>query len=61
MAKSKKEESSEVEYTVGQIVRHTKFGKGEVLNVTPDESIKVHFGRRQVTLLLKYNKTTLSF
>ena len=59
MAKAKKEESAESEYTVGQIVKHTKFGTGEVLNVIPGEAIKVQFGRSQKTLLLKYNKTTL--
>ena len=60
MAKAKKEEPVESEYTVGQTVKHTKFGTGEVLNVISGEAIKVQFGRRQVTLLLKYNKTTLS-
>ena len=60
MAKAKKEDSTERKFTVGQIVKHTKFGTGEVLNVIDNESIKVQFGRRQVMLILRFNKTTLS-
>jgi heat shock protein HspQ len=59
MAKAKKEEPVESEYTIGQIVKHTKFGTGQVINVIPGEAIKVQFGRSQKILLLKYNKTTL--
>jgi hypothetical protein len=59
MAKLKKEDTSEREYTVGQTVKHTKFGTGQVINSVDGESIKVQFGKRQVILLLKYNKTTL--
>jgi len=59
MAKLKKEDISEREYTVGQTVKHTKFGTGQVINSVDGESIKVQFGKRQVILLLKYNKATL--
>lgn len=47
------------EYTIGQTITHSKFGKGEILNVIPDEAIKVQFGKNVRILLLKYNKTTL--
>ena len=47
------------EYTIGQIIRHTKFGTGEVINVIPGEAIKVKFGKDSKILLLKYNKSTL--
>lgn len=57
MAKSK--DDSEKEYVIGQTIRHTKFGTGEVINVIPGEAIKVQFGKNIRILLLKYNKTTL--
>ena len=57
--KTKKEESSEPQYVVGQTVTHTKFGTGQIINVIEGEAIKVQFGRSQKILLLKYNKTTL--
>jgi hypothetical protein len=44
MAKLKKEDTSEREYTVGQTVKHTKFGTGQVINSVDGESIKVQFG-----------------
>jgi hypothetical protein len=47
------------EYTIGQIIKHTKFGTGEVINVIPGEAIKVKFGKDSKILLLKYNKSTL--
>ena len=47
------------EYTIGQIIKHTKFGTGEVINVIPGEAIKVKFGKDNRILLLKYNKSTL--
>ncbi len=52
-------EKVEQEYVVGQAIRHTKFGTGEVLNVIPGEAIKVQFGKITRILLLRYNKTTL--
>lgn len=60
MAKSKKTESSESEYNIGDFVKHTKFGTGEVINVIPEEAIKVKFGKVEKILLLKYNSTTLT-
>lgn len=59
MAKSKKTENSESEYAIGDFVRHTKFGTGEVINVIPGEAIKVRFGKQEKILLLKYNTKTL--
>ena len=60
MAKSKiVEESSEKVYNIGDFIRHTKFGTGEVLNVIPGEAIKVKFGKVEKILLLKYNTKTL--
>lgn len=56
--KQPKEELTK-EYEIGQAIRHTKFGTGEVLNVIPGEAIKVQFGKVTRILLLKYNKTTL--
>lgn len=49
----------EQEYVIGQTIRHTKFGTGEVLNVIPGEAIKVQFGKIARILLLKYNKSTI--
>jgi len=49
----------EKEYEIGQTIKHTKFGIGEVLNVIPGEAIKVKFGKDIKILLLKYNKSTL--
>jgi hypothetical protein len=60
MAKSKKAESSESEYNIGDMITHAKFGKGEVINVIPGEAIKVKFGKQEKILLLKYNSTTLT-
>ena len=60
MAKGKKTESSESEYNIGDFVRHTKFGTGEVINVIPGEAIKVRFGKQEKILLLKYNTKTLT-
>lgn len=60
MAKTKKTENSESEYNIGDFVRHTKFGTGEVINVIPGEAIKVRFGKQEKILLLKYNSTTLT-
>jgi hypothetical protein len=59
MAKSKKAENSESEYNIGDMVAHSKFGTGEVLNVIPGEAIKVKFGKHEKILLLKYNTKTL--
>jgi len=60
MAKSKKTENSESEYNIGNTITHSKFGKGEVINVIPGEAIKVKFGKQEKILLLKYNSTTLT-
>lgn len=60
MAKSKKTENVESDYNIGDFVRHTKFGTGEVINVIPGEAIKVRFGKVEKILLLKYNSTTLT-
>jgi len=60
MAKSKKTENSESEYNIGDTITHSKFGKGEVINVIPGEAIKVKFGKQEKILLLKYNSTTLT-
>jgi hypothetical protein len=60
MAKSKKAESSESEYNIGDTITHTKFGTGEVINVIPGEAIKVRFGKQEKILLLKYNTKTLT-
>ena len=61
MAKSKiPPESSKPVYNIGDFVKHTKFGTGEVINVIPDEAIKVKFGKQEKILLLKYNSTTLT-
>ena len=49
----------EKQYVVGQTIKHTKFGTGEVINVIPGEAIKVQFGKNTRILLLKYNKSTL--
>jgi hypothetical protein len=49
----------EKEYVIGQTIKHTKFGTGEVINVIPGEAIKVQFGKDSKILLLKYNKSTL--
>ncbi len=60
MAKTKKEtESTESDYNIGDIVTHTNFGVGEVINVIPGEAIKVRFGKQEKILLLKYNTKTL--
>ena len=60
MAKSKKTtENVESDYNIGDFVRHTKFGTGEVINVIPGEAIKVRFGKQEKILLLKYNTKTL--
>jgi transcription-repair coupling factor (superfamily II helicase) len=60
MAKAKKEtETTESEYNIGDIITHTKFGIGEVINVIPGEAIKVRFGKQEKILLLKYNTKTL--
>lgn len=60
MAKSKiVEESDEKVYNIGDFIKHTKFGTGEVLNVIPGEAIKVKFGKVEKILLLKYNTKTL--
>jgi hypothetical protein len=56
--KQPKEELSK-EYVIGQTIKHTKFGTGEVINVIPGEAIKVQFGKETKILLLKYNKSTL--
>jgi hypothetical protein len=60
MAKGKKTESSKSEYNIGDFIRHTKFGTGEVINVIPGEAIKVRFGKVEKILLLKYNTKTLT-
>lgn len=61
MAKSKKiTENVESDYNIGDFVRHTKFGTGEVLNVIPGEAIKVRFGKVEKILLIRYNITTLT-
>ena len=60
MKQPKKKEPVEREFTVGQMIKHTKFGIGEVINVIPGEAIKVQFGKTQKILLLQYNKTTIS-
>jgi hypothetical protein len=61
MAKTKKTtDNIESDYNIGDFVRHTKFGKGEVINVIPGEAIKVRFGKQEKILLLKYNSTTLT-
>ena len=60
MAKSKSTpENGERVYNIGDFVRHTKFGTGEVINVIPGEAIKVKFGKVEKILLLKYNTKTL--
>jgi len=59
MKQPKKKESVIPEYTIGQVIRHTKWGTGEVINVIPGEAIKVQFGKTQRILLLQYNKTTI--
>lgn len=60
MAKSKTvEENSGPVYNIGDFIRHTKFGTGEVINVIPGEAIKVRFGKVEKILLLKYNTKTL--
>ncbi len=59
MKQSKKKESTDTEYTIGQAIRHTKWGTGIVINVIPGEAIKVQFGKTQRILLLQYNKTTI--
>jgi hypothetical protein len=56
--KNTKEETGK-QYEIGQTIRHTVFGTGEVINVIPGEAIKVQFGKVTKILLLKYNKTTL--
>ena len=60
MKQPKKKESTDTEYTIGQVIKHTKWGTGEVINVIPGEAIKVQFGKTQRILLLQYNKTTIS-
>lgn len=61
MAKTKKTtENVESDYNIGDFVRHTNFGTGEVINVIPGEAIKVRFGKVEKILLLKYNSTTLN-
>ena len=60
MKQPKKKESTDTEYTIGQVIKHTKWGTGEVINVIPGESIKVQFVKTQRILLLQYNKTTIS-
>jgi hypothetical protein len=60
MAKSKElPENGEKVYNIGDFIRHTKFGTGEVINVIPGEAIKVRFGKIEKILLLKYNTKTL--
>lgn len=59
MKPPKKKEFTEREFTIGQVIKHTKFGIGEVINVIPGEAIKVQFGKTQRILLLQYNKTTI--
>ena len=59
MKQPKKKESAEREFTIGQVIKHAKFGIGEVINVIPGEAIKVQFGKTQRILLLQYNKTTI--
>jgi hypothetical protein len=60
MAKSKElPENGEKVYNIGDFIRHTKFGTGEVINVIPGEAIKVKFGKIEKILLLKYNTKTL--
>ncbi len=60
MAKSKTvEENGERVYNIGDFIRHTKFGTGEVINVIPGEAIKVRFGKVEKILLLRYNTKTL--
>jgi hypothetical protein len=60
MAKSKElPENGEKVYNIGDFIRHTKFGTGEVINVIPGEAIKVRFGKVEKILLLKYNTKTL--
>jgi hypothetical protein len=59
MKQPKIQDSTEREFTIGQAIRHTKFGTGEIINVIPGEAIKVQFGKTQRILLLKYNKTSI--
>jgi hypothetical protein len=60
MAKSKSTpENGEKAYNIGDFIKHTKFGTGEVINVIPGEAIKVRFGKVEKILLLRYNTKTL--
>jgi hypothetical protein len=60
MAKTKNTpETGERVYNIGDFIRHTKFGTGEIINVIPGEAIKVRFGKVEKILLLKYNTKTL--
>jgi hypothetical protein len=60
MAKNKSTpENGERVYNIGDFIRHTKFGTGEVINVIPGEAIKVRFGKVEKILLLRYNTKTL--
>jgi hypothetical protein len=60
MAKTKSTpETGERVYNIGDFIRHTKFGTGEIINVIPGEAIKVRFGKVEKILLLKYNTKTL--
>jgi len=61
MTKEKKLKDSDTgTYNIGDFVTHTKFGIGEIINVIPDEAIKVKFGKQEKILLLKYNTKTLT-
>ena len=61
MAKSKELPESDVKiYNIGDFIRHTKFGTGEIINIIPGEAIKVKFGKVEKILLLKYNTKTLT-
>jgi hypothetical protein len=61
MAKAKNTpETGERVYNIGDFIRHTKFGTGEVINVIPGEAIKVRFGKVERILLLKWNTKTLT-
>lgn len=47
------------DYAIGQFIRHTKFGTGEIVKVIPGEAIKVLFGKTTRILLLKYNQNSI--
>jgi len=60
MAKTKSTpETGKRAYNIGDFIKHTKFGTGEVINVIPGEAIKVKFGKVEKILLLRYNTKTL--